>query len=78
MRDNLPIEAFPDSCFEFAGWSGDVTGMTNPTSILIDGDKTVTASFTQPSYTLTIILDGSGSVNLNPPGGTYLCARQSL
>jgi hypothetical protein len=69
----VPIEAFPDSCFEFAGWSGDVTGMTNPTSILIDGDKTVTASFTQPSYTLTIILDGSGSVNLNPPGGTYLC-----
>ena len=69
----VPIQAFADPCWDFAGWSGDVTGMTNPTSILIDGDKSVTATFTQPSYTLSIILDGSGTVDLSPPGGTYLC-----
>ena len=39
----ITATAQPDS--EFAGWSGDFTGMDNPTSVLMDSDKSITATF---------------------------------
>ena len=42
----------------FSGWSGDLSGSANPMAILLDGNKTVTATFTQNSYTLTVNLWG--------------------
>ena len=62
------------SGWEFIGWSGDLSGSTNPASITMNGNKTVTATFNQlppPQYTLTVNKVGSGSVALNPPGGVY-------
>jgi uncharacterized repeat protein (TIGR02543 family) len=41
----VELEAVPDPCYEFTGWSGNLTGSTNPTTITMDGDKTVTAIF---------------------------------
>jgi YD repeat-containing protein len=32
----------------FTEWSGDLTGSTNPTNIVMDGDKSVTATFVTP------------------------------
>jgi YD repeat-containing protein len=32
----------------FSGWSGDLTGNTNPTTIVMDGNKSVTATFVTP------------------------------
>jgi uncharacterized repeat protein (TIGR02543 family) len=55
----------------FAGWSGDLSGMTNPDSITMDGNKTVTATFTQYQYTLTVSIVGSGSVAKAPDQATY-------
>jgi hypothetical protein len=57
--------------WHFDHWSGDLTGSANPTSILMNGNKTVTAWFVQDQYTLTVSIDGQGTVALNPPGGTY-------
>jgi len=31
----------------FAGWDGNLAGPDNPVSIVLDGDKTITAKFTQ-------------------------------
>jgi len=56
----------------FDHWSGDLTGSTDPDDVTIDGDKTVTAVFTQNEYTLTVNIVGNGSVTLAPSGGTYL------
>ena len=36
--------------FTFAGWSGDTTGATNPVTIAMTGNKTITATFTQHTY----------------------------
>lgn len=33
----------PNAGYDFAGWAGDLTGNANPTTILMDGDKTVLA-----------------------------------
>ncbi|MDY8136639.1 fibronectin type III domain-containing protein [Aquimarina sp. 2201CG5-10] len=41
------VTATPTSGWEFAGWSGDLTGNTNPESLTMNADKTVTATFTE-------------------------------
>ncbi|MBS4015215.1 MAG: T9SS type A sorting domain-containing protein [Candidatus Latescibacteria bacterium] len=41
----VELTAAPDSGYAFVGWSGDLTGMTNPENILMDGNKSVTANF---------------------------------
>ncbi len=69
---NVELTANPDPGWIFDSWSGDVSGTQNPINLTMNADKSVTATFTQvPTYTLTINTNGSGSVTLDPPGGTY-------
>jgi uncharacterized repeat protein (TIGR02543 family) len=70
----VDVEAFPAAGWQFTGWSDDLTGTTNPTTITVDADKSVTATFTEVAptqYTLTVNITGQGSVTLDPTGGTY-------
>ncbi|MCB0296514.1 MAG: hypothetical protein KDG51_15045, partial [Calditrichaeota bacterium] len=69
----VTLTATADSGYAFTGWSGDLSGLANPDSLLIDGHKSVTANFSplQVLFTLTVDTSGSGSVQLNPPGGAY-------
>ena len=67
----VTLTATPDAGWEFSGWSGDLTGTTNPATITMDADKTVTATFTRIQHTLTVHHTGNGSVSLSPAGGTY-------
>ncbi|MCK6623353.1 MAG: hypothetical protein L6Q94_22935, partial [Calditrichia bacterium] len=41
----VTLTATPDSGWVFAGWSGDLSGSANPDSLLMDGNKSVTAIF---------------------------------
>ena len=41
----VQLEASPDTDWEFTGWSGSLSGLTNPASLLMDGHKGVTATF---------------------------------
>ncbi|MCX5824442.1 MAG: hypothetical protein NTY86_13290, partial [Deltaproteobacteria bacterium] len=41
----VTLEAMPAFGYTFSNWSGAVTGTTNPTSLYVDCDKTVTATF---------------------------------
>ncbi|MCP4541679.1 MAG: DUF11 domain-containing protein [Chloroflexi bacterium] len=73
----VTLTATPGADSEFIGWSGASSGTTNPVTLTMDSDKTVTATFdllpTVPTYTLTVIVSPtmSGSVTLNPPGRVY-------
>lgn len=42
----VPITATANSGWSFAGWSGDLSGNASPTSITLDSNKTITATFT--------------------------------
>jgi uncharacterized repeat protein (TIGR02543 family) len=66
----LTANANPGAAFDH--WSGDASGSTNPTTIVMNGCKTVTANFTELRYTLTLTANPSGGGTINavpPPGG---------
>jgi uncharacterized repeat protein (TIGR02543 family) len=72
---DVELTATADPGWTFDHWSGDLTGSANPATITMDGDKTVTAYFTEEVppewYTLSVNVVGNGSVTLNPAGSTY-------
>ncbi len=62
----------PATGWHFDHWAGDLSGNTSPGQLTIDAAKTVTAVFVQDQYTLIVLLSGSGTATMDPPGGTYL------
>jgi len=50
----VTVTATANTGYQFSSWSGDASGTTNPITITMDGDKSITANFTQ------IPIDGGG------------------
>ncbi len=69
--DSVQLTATPQAGWTFSGWSGDLTGTTNPATLAMNGSKTVTATFTRVQYTLAVTIAGSGSVTKVPDQVTY-------
>ncbi len=76
----VELTANPDAGWEFSHWEGDLGGSENPESVTMDGNKTVTAVFTElpaDQFSLTIDFVGLGTVELDPApigktfGGVY-------
>ncbi len=63
----VTLIANADAGSKFTGFSGDLSATSKITTIVMDGNKTVTANFASTAqYTLTVNVVGSGSVLLNP------------
>ena len=62
------VSASADSIHDFAGWSGDASGLANPVSVTIDRSKSVQANFSLKSFPLTTAASTGGSVT---GGGVY-------
>ena len=73
---SVPITAIPGSGWCFSHWTGDASGLEPDTAVYMDGDKTVTAVFVRSEFTLTILVEGSGSTN--PVAGTYTHAENTV
>jgi uncharacterized repeat protein (TIGR02543 family) len=68
----VTLTAVPATGYVFAGWSGGLTGTTNPATITMNGNKTVAAAFAvAPSYALTVGITGSGYVVKSPNMSSY-------
>jgi len=65
------LTANPAIGWTFQGWSGNLSGSTNPATIIMDDNKTVTATFTEDHYTLTVNAGVGGSVTKMPDLPTY-------
>jgi len=74
----VTLTTTPNTGYTFSGWSGDLSGTANPTSVTMNGPKNVVANFTQDQYTLTVNIapPGSGSVSKNPDKATYTYGEQ--
>jgi hypothetical protein len=66
----VTLTATANPGFKFMGWSGGLTGSTNPAQLTITANKNITATF-KAIYTLAVTTTGSGTVALNPPGSTH-------
>ncbi|MGC9341220.1 MAG: InlB B-repeat-containing protein, partial [Bacteroidales bacterium] len=65
------VTAIGDLGYGFDSWGGDLSGTENSTTIVMDGDKSISASFTEvPTYTINVNSQ-YGLVVLDPPGGEY-------
>jgi len=64
----VSVTAVPNSGYQFSGWSGDASGTSNPTTITMDSDKSITANFIR-QYTLTIVAGTGGTTS--PLPGSY-------
>ncbi|HPE58439.1 MAG TPA: metallophosphoesterase, partial [Bacteroidales bacterium] len=66
------ISATAAQGYTFGSWSGDVenTGLAS-TTVTMDANKTVTATFTPIEYTLDVAIVGNGSVSKDPDQATY-------
>ncbi|MFN4285495.1 MAG: InlB B-repeat-containing protein [Lacibacter sp.] len=70
--ETLTLLANARADLNFNNWSGDLTGTTNPATMVMNANKTVTAHFTVvPTFTLQVTTVGIGQVTLNPAGGVY-------
>ncbi|MCJ7749888.1 MAG: hypothetical protein MUQ65_02150, partial [Armatimonadetes bacterium] len=70
----VSLTAIPCDCWQFAGWGGDLSGATNPESIVLDRNWNITAVFEQLEYSLTVAADPpeGGTVT---GGGVYPCGE---
>ncbi len=55
----------------FSHWSGAANGSTNPTTITMDGNKAVTATFIEDGYELTTAVMGHGWITKSPDHAKY-------
>jgi uncharacterized repeat protein (TIGR02543 family) len=63
----VTLNATANSGYAFSSWGGDASGTSNPTTVTMDSNKSVSANFT-PCYSLTTNVNpsGSGTVNASP------------
>ena len=66
----VKLSVIPDDRYRFTGWSGDLSGTANPATIVMDGDKTVTAEMEKYLYTLEVIAT-NGSVSVYQKRESY-------
>jgi predicted outer membrane repeat protein len=67
----VTLTGTPDTGSAFTGWSGDLNGATNPVTLTMDADKSITGTFALNTYTLTLNTIGNGSITSEPSGPTF-------
>ncbi|HUX41095.1 MAG TPA: InlB B-repeat-containing protein [Rectinemataceae bacterium] len=69
--DSVIVTATPSSGYTFGSWSGGISGTTNPISITISSNLTISATFTAPSPSISVSGSASSSQNYGSLSVTY-------
>ncbi len=67
----VTLTATPSAGYQFAGWSGSISGLTNPIQLPMTSNKTVCATFNKIQRTLTVQIDGGCSGSVTPTVGDH-------
>lgn len=67
---SVQLTATPNTGYVFTGWSGDASGSANPLTVVMNGNKNITANFAATAFTLTVTAV-NGTVAKNPNAATY-------
>ena len=71
FNPTVKIEAKPNTGYAFLGWSGDVSGSTNPLAVKMDRSYQITATFADingKSYTVSTRANPGGTITQSPSG----------
>jgi len=60
--ETIEISATPNADWVFDSWEGDASGSENPTTITMNSDKDIAATFVVREYPLTVEIQGEGTV----------------
>jgi uncharacterized repeat protein (TIGR02543 family) len=69
--DTAQIAAVPEAGWLFNGWTGGATGMVNPLTVMLDGNKSIQANFIQEEFSVNFDVTGSGSISILPIKASY-------
>ncbi|MBI5216455.1 MAG: hypothetical protein HY960_11950 [Ignavibacteriae bacterium] len=50
----VQLTAIPNSGYHFTGWSGDISGTSNPVFVMMNSNKNITAMFAQNQFTINV------------------------
>ncbi|MDH4210903.1 MAG: NF038122 family metalloprotease [candidate division WOR-3 bacterium] len=67
----VQVTAIPDSGWIFNAWGDDLSGNTNPATVIMDDDKFITATFITEFVILTVNTVGNGTVEVTPNMAQY-------
>jgi uncharacterized repeat protein (TIGR02543 family) len=74
----VSLQAVPDTGYTFSGWSGDASGTTNPTTITMNANKSVTANFTAAPVTYALSVSATNGTVTKTPDQTGYASGQSV
>jgi uncharacterized repeat protein (TIGR02543 family) len=75
--ETITLTATADPGWVFTGWSGDLSGTDNPASIVMFGDRNISANFSEIiQHTLNVTTDGNGTVTVEPDLPIYDLGQQ--
>jgi polygalacturonase len=73
----VQVTAVPAAGYSFGSFSGALTGTTNPQTLTLNTNSSVTATFVQgTSCTLSTSTTGSGTITVSPAGTSFSCGTQ--
>ncbi len=64
--DDITVTASPAPGWSFDGWTGGLNGVTNPQSTIVNSNLSITGTFTQDEYSLSVTSSGNGSADWSP------------
>ena len=71
FEEEVSLSAVPEEGWLFDRWEGDITGTDNPTSLVVDEPKEVTAVFVKEKFEITLSVTGDGSITITPQKEEY-------
>jgi formylglycine-generating enzyme required for sulfatase activity len=74
--ETVTLEAAPNEGFSFTNWSGDLSGGTNPVTLVMDADKSVAASFALKADDAGAKFTGINLVYI--PAGSFMMGSSDL
>jgi hypothetical protein len=74
-NESISLTAVANSGYNFSSWSGDLSGSSNPETLIIDDNKSVTAEFAPVEYNFTFTVCDEASNPLN--GATVIVGEQT-
>ena len=69
----LLLQAIAQPGWQFSHWDGDVSGEADEIQVVMNGSKTVQATFVRSTCEISINVIGSGSIAIEPDQTSYFC-----